>query len=403
MEENNNFSYRTIRSIEEKKERQQSNILVPFLSGIIGAGLTIGVCFGVPQIKAQLFNETDTNHGSILPIISSTNSKEPSTTVAFEDLGPSVAEKILPSVVGIEVEYTVNSIFGSKGTSTGSGSGIIISSDGYILTNNHVVTNKDSTSTSAFYEVSEANSVKVFLYGDTETAYDAEIIGTDKETDLAVIKINKDGLTAAELGSSENLKIGEWCMAVGNPLGLTSSTSIGAISGVEREVEDEDGIKYTLIQTDAAINSGNSGGALVNSRGQVIGINFMKISSVGVEGISFALPITPAIEISNELIQYKKVRRPYLGISGTTVTESIAKRYNLAIGVYIDSVDTFTDAAIAGVKGGDVITAIDNKEIKTIDELSEYIDTKKIGDTVKLKLDRNGEKLEISCKLSEEP
>jgi len=403
MEENNNFSYRTIRSIEEKKERQQSNILVPFLSGIIGAGLTIGVCFGVPQIKAQLFNETDTNHGSILPIISSTNSKEPSTTVAFEDLGPSVAEKILPSVVGIEVEYTVNSIFGSKGTSTGSGSGIIISSDGYILTNNHVVTNKDSTSTSAFYEVSEANSVKVFLYGDTETAYDAEIIGTDKETDLAVIKINKDGLTAAELGSSENLKIGEWCMAVGNPLGLTSSTSIGAISGVEREVEDEDGIKYTLIQTDAAINSGNSGGALVNSRGQVIGINFMKIASVGVEGISFAIPITPAIEISNQLIQYNKVKRPYLGISGTTVTETISKRYNLAIGVYVDSVDTFTDAAIAGLKGGDVITAIDNKEMKTITELSEYIKTKNIGDTVTLKVDRNGEKLEIKCKLSEEP
>lgn len=403
MEENNNFSYRTIKSIEEKKEKQKSNILVPFLSGVIGAGLTIGVCFGVPQIKDKLFNETDTSHGSILPIISSTDSKAPTTTVAYEDLGPGVAEKILPSVVGIEVEYTVNSIFGSKGTSTGSGSGIIISSDGYILTNNHVVTNKDSTSTSAFYEVSEANSVKVFLYGDTKTAYDAEIIGTDKETDLAVIKINKDGLTAAELGSSENLRIGEWCMAVGNPLGLTSSTSIGAVSAVEREVEDEDGIKYTLIQTDAAINSGNSGGALVNSRGQVIGINFMKISSVGVEGISFALPITPAIEISNELIQYKKVRRPYLGISGTTVTESIAKRYNLAIGVYIDSVDTFTDAAVAGIKGGDVITAIDDKEIKTIDELSEYIDTKEIGDTVKLKLDRDGEKLEITCKLSEEP
>jgi len=403
MEENNNFSYRAIQSIEEKKEKRHSRVLVPFLSGILGASLTIGVCFGVPQIKDKLLTGFDNNKESILPIISASDSKVPTTTVAYEDLGPGVAEKILPSVVGIEVEYTVNSIFGTKGTSTGSGSGIIITSDGYILTNNHVVSNSDSTSTSSFYEVSEANSVKVFLNGDTETAYDAEIIGTDRETDLAVIKINKNGLTAAELGNSDNLKIGEWCMAVGNPLGLTSSISIGAVSAVEREVEDEDGIKYTLIQTDAAINSGNSGGALVNSRGQVIGINFMKIASVGVEGISFAIPITPAIEISNQLIQYNKVKRPYLGISGTTVTETISKRYNLAIGVYVDSVDTFTDAAIAGLKGGDVITAIDNKEMKTITELSEYIKTKNIGDTVTLKVDRNGEKLEIKCKLSEEP
>ncbi len=125
------------------------------------------------------------------------------------------------------------------------------------------------------------------MYGDKETAYDAEIIGTDKETDLAVIKIDKDNLTAAELGNSDNLKIGEWSMAIGNPLGLTSSISVGAVSAVNREVTDSDGNKYTLIQTDAAINSGNSGGALVNSKGQVIGINFMKISSVGVEGISF--------------------------------------------------------------------------------------------------------------------
>ena len=402
-ENNNNFSYRAIQSIDEKKQRKSSKVIVPFISGVVGAGLAIGVCFNVPQIKEQLFNNLETNNESILPIISSTDSNTPTTTVSYEDFGPNVANKILPSVVGIEVEYTVNSIFGTQGTSTGSGSGIIISSDGYILTNNHVVSNSNSTSTSAFYQVSEANSIKVFLYGDSETAYDAEIIGTDKETDLAVIKINKKGLTAAELGNSDNLKIGEWCMAAGNPLGLTSSISIGAVSAVNREVTDSDGTKYTLVQTDAAINSGNSGGALVNSRGQVIGINFMKISSVGVEGISFAIPITPAIEISNQLIQYNKVKRPYLGISATTITEQISKRYNLPIGVYVDSVDTFTDAAVAGLKGGDVITKIDNKEIKTMTELTEYVKSKNIGDTVTLKVIRNGEELEIKCKLIEQP
>jgi len=403
MSDRDNYSYKTIQAIDERKEKKTSRVIVPFISGIIGAGLVIGICFGVPEVKNKLLEDTTNNQESILPIISSSEPETATTTVSYEDIGPNVANKILPSVVGIEVQYTVNSIFGGQSLTTGSGSGIIISSDGYILTNNHVVSNTESASTSAFYQVSEANSIKVYLYGDSETAYDAEIIGTDKETDLAVIKINKTGLTAAELGNSDNLKIGEWSMAVGNPLGLASSISIGAVSAINREVTDDDGTKYNLIQTDAAINSGNSGGALVNSKGQVIGINFMKISSVGVEGISFAIPITPAIEVSNELIQYNKVRRPYLGISGTTVTEQIAKKYNLAIGVYVQEVDGFTKAATAGLKGGDVIIAIDNKEIKTMTELTDYIKSKNIGDTVTLKINRNGEEIEITCELSEQP
>ena len=405
MEDKKENSYKTIQTINERKERKSSKILVPLVSGVVGAGLTLGVCFGVPQVRNALLGSDESSENSILPIISSSdsNSNYETTTVSYEDFGPSVAEKVLPSVVGIQVHYTVNSIFGGTGTATASGSGIIISSDGYILTNNHVVSNTDSTSTNSFYQVSEANSVKVYLYGDAETAYDAKIIGTDAETDLAIIKIEKDGLPAAELGNSDELKIGEWVMAIGNPLGLNYSVSTGVVSAVNREVTDSDGIEYTLIQTDAAINQGNSGGALVNSKGQVIGINFMKVSSVGVEGISFAIPITPAIDVSNELIQYNKVRRPYLGITGSTVTEQISKMYNLAIGVYVQSVDTFAKAGTSGLKGGDVITQIDGNEIKTMDELTEYIKSKNIGDVVTLKINRNGEELEISCELSEEP
>ena len=403
MEEKKENSYKTIQTISEGKERKPSKILVPLVSGVIGAGLTLGICFGVPQVRNALLGNDESSGNSILPIINQSDSNYETTTVSYEDMGPSVAEKVLPSVVGIEVHYTVNSFFGGTGSATGSGSGIIISSDGYILTNNHVVSNTDSSNSNAFYQVSEANSVKVYLYGDNQTAYDAKIIGTDAETDLAIIKIEKDGLPAAELGNSDELKIGEWVMAIGNPLGLSSSISTGVVSAVNREVTDTDGIKYTLIQTDAAINEGNSGGALVNSKGQVIGINFMKISSVGVEGISFAIPITPAIDVSNELIQYNKVRRPYLGITGSTVTEKISKMYNLAIGVYVQSVDTFAKAGTSGLKGGDVITQIDGKEIKTMDELTEYIKSKNIGDTVTLKINRSGEELEIKCELSEQP
>lgn len=403
MEEKKDNSYKTIQTISEKKERKPSKVLVPLVSAVVGAGLTLGVCFGIPQVRNTLFNNNEeTTENSILPIISSSDSNYETTTVSYVDIGPSVAEKVLPSVVGIEVHYTVNSIFGGAGNATASGSGIIISSDGYILTNNHVVSN-DSSSSNAFYQVSEANAVKVYLYGDSQTAYDAEIIGTDAETDLAVIKIDKTDLPAASLGNSDELKIGEWAMAVGNPLGLSSSISVGAVSAVNREVTDSDGIEYTLIQTDAAINQGNSGGALVNSAGQVIGINFMKISSVGVEGISFAIPINQAIDVSNELIQYNKVRRPYLGITGSTVTDQISKMYNLTIGVYVQSVDTFSKAATAGLKAGDVITKIDDTDLKTIDELTNYIKSKNIGDTVTLKINRSGEELEISCELIEEP
>ena len=403
MEEKKDNSYKTIQTISEKKERKPSKVLVPLVSAVVGAGLTLGVCFGIPQVRNTLFNNNEeTTENSILPIISSSDSNYETTTVSYVDIGPSVAEKVLPSVVGIEVHYTVNSIFGGAGNATASGSGIIISDDGYILTNNHVVSN-DSSSSNAFYQVSEANAVKVYLYGDSQTAYDAEIIGTDAETDLAVIKIDKTDLPAASLGNSDELKIGEWAMAVGNPLGLSSSISVGAVSAVNREVTDSDGIEYTLIQTDAAINQGNSGGALVNSAGQVIGINFMKISSVGVEGISFAIPINQAIDVSNELIQYNKVRRPYLGITGSTVTDQISKMYNLTIGVYVQSVDTFSKAATAGLKAGDVITKIDDTDLKTIDELTNYIKSKNIGDTVTLKINRSGEELEISCELIEEP
>lgn len=403
MEDKKDNSYKTIQTISEKKERKSSKVIVPLVSGVIGAGLTLGICFGVPQVRNTLLNTEEISQNTILPIISSSGSNYETTTVSYVDIGPSVAEKVLPSVVGIEVQYTVNSIFGGSGNATASGSGIIISSDGYILTNNHVVSNTDSSSSNSFYQVSEANSVKVYLYGDSQTAYDAKIIGTDAETDLAVIKIDKTDLPVAELGNSDELKIGEWAMAVGNPLGLSSSISIGAVSAVNRKVEDSDGIEYTLIQTDAAINQGNSGGALVNSNGQVIGINFMKISSVGVEGISFAIPISQAIDVSNELIQYNKVRRPYLGITGSTVTEQISKMYNLAIGVYVQSVDTFSKAATSGLKSGDVIIKIDNTDIKTMDELTNYIKSKNIGDTVNLKVNRNGEELDISCELIEEP
>ena len=282
---------------------------------------------------------------------------------------------------------------------TASGSGIIISDDGYIVTNNHVV---DSSSESTYYDISEATSIKVSLYGD-DTQYDAQIIGKDSQTDLAVLKIDKTDLTPAEFADSDSVKVGEFAMAVGNPLDLGTSITCGVVSALNRKVQDSDGTTtYTCIQTDAAINSGNSGGALVNSQGQVIGINTLKVASTGVEGIGFAIPINSTTDIINQLKTNQKVKRPYIGISGRDLNDDTAKRYNLVKGVYVVSVDEYSAAEKAGLKTGDVIIGIDDKSISTMNELNEIKNTHSIGDTVKLKINRDGQEKEINLTLGEQ-
>ena len=285
----------------------------------------------------------------------------------------------------------------STSTATASGSGIVISEDGYILTNNHVVS---SASESTYYEISDATSVKVKFYGD-DNEYDATIVGKDSQTDLAVLKVDKTGLTAAEFADSDGVKVGEFSMAVGNPLNLGTTITCGVVSAINREVNDDEGNSFTCIQTDAAINSGNSGGALVNSQGQVIGVNTMKVSSTGVEGIGFAIPINSTKEISDELITYNKVRRPYIGISGRNIDEKTATKYNLVVGIYVVSVEQYSAAEKAGLQTGDVIIKVDDKEVKTMDELNEIKNTHKIGDQLTLTINRDGKEKQIVLTLGE--
>lgn len=377
-------------------------VALPFLCGVLGAGLVVGSCVSVPTIRNTLLKQV---------LVSS--SEETSNTVSIDDINTklislngfsdtsiSVAQKVKPSIVGINVEYSVNSIFNrGSSTATAKGSGVIISSDGYILTNNHVV---NSSSSSSYYEIGEASKVTVKLYND-DTEYEAKIIGTDSQTDLAVIKIDKTDLTAAELGNSDTVQVGEFCMAVGNALGLGDSVTSGIVSAVNREVTDSEGNSYTAIQTDAAINSGNSGGALVNSKGQVIGINTLKISGTGVEGVGFAIPINSTKDIYNQLIQYNKVKRPYIGISGRNLTQELAQQNDLVVGVYIQSIDEFSAAEKAGLKVGDVIIEAEGTKITNMDKLNEIKNKKKIGDTMKLKVYRNGKTKEFTLTLQEQP
>ncbi len=378
--------------------------LLPFLSGMIGCAVVLGACFGVPSIRTKLIKEgTSITNGNNAPqnsgYVSQTSLSNYSDTAIY------AANKILPSIVGIEVEYNVNSLISMFGrqsqtsTATASGSGIIISDDGYILTNNHIVATSSSES---YYEVSEATKLTVTLFND-ETKYEAKIIGTDEQTDLAVIKIEKNGLSKAEFADSDNIKVGEFAMAVGNPLGMQSSITCGVISAVNREVTDSDGKKFTLMQTDAAINSGNSGGALVNSEGKVVGINTLKLSGTGIEGMGFAIPINATTDITSQLIQYSKVKRPYIGISGMDLDEKTAKANKLVVGIYVKSVDDFSAGEKAGIKIGDVIIEADGQKVTSMDKLNEIKNSHQIGQEMKIKVNRNGQEKELTITLGEQP
>lgn len=401
----NKGSYNTVYEIDNSQKHKSGfgkSIVLPFFSGVVGCALVIGTCFGIPSVRDHIMNTGSTSSPS-----SNSNTMGTVDQVSlknYSDTAVYAANKILPSIVGIKIEYNVTSkipVFGTQAqsTATATGSGIIISEDGYILTNNHVVSSGESES---YYQVSEATKVSVTLFNDT-TEYEAKIIGTDEQTDLAVIKIDKKDLPKAEFADSDSIKVGEFAMAVGNPLGLQSSITCGVVSAVNREITDTDGKKYTLIQTDAAINSGNSGGALVNSEGKVIGVNTLKLSGEDIEGMGFAIPINSTTDITSQLIQYSKVKRPYIGITGMDLTEKLAKENHLVEGIYVKSIDDFSAAEKAGLKPGDVIIEADGKKIKTMDELTEIKNSHKIGDEISIKVNRDGQEKDLTLKLGEQP
>ena len=400
MDNDNEFNYSEENHFKAPKTTKKSRgfgktIVFPFISGILGASVVIGACFGIPSIKDKIIGTTTSS--SFSTPTSTQTTLDVVNLSEFSNTSINVAQKVLPSIVGITVNYNVNSVFGNS-TAKATGSGIIISEDGYIVTNNHVIS---SESNASYYAITEATGITVNLYNDS-TEYTATIVGTDSYTDLAVIKIDATGLTPATLGNSDNVQVGEFAMAVGNPLGMQSSVTSGIVSAVNREVTTEDGTTYTAIQTDAAINSGNSGGALVNANGEVIGINTLKLSGDGIEGMGFAIPINSTTKVISELIEYKEVRRPYIGITGSAVSEEISTRYNVPQGVYVESVEAGGPAEAAGLKVGDIITKIQGTDVSTVQELNNIKNTYSIGDEVTLTVYSNNEYKDVKITLQEQ-
>jgi S1-C subfamily serine protease len=277
----------------------------------------------------------------------------------------------------------------------GVGSGIIIDNQGHILTNYHVV--------------DHARRLKVTL-NDGKT-FNAKVIGTDKLTDLAVLKIENhdnnnaiDSFSSIELGDSDSLRVGQIVIAIGNPFGLTGGPTVttGIISSLNRNIEFEEGM-IELVQTDAAINPGNSGGPLVNTNGQVIAINTAKIPYA--HGIGFAVPVNTAKTILQELIQYGKVNRPWLGVSTIKITNRIARYYRLPTneGALVVKVEEYSPAADAGIRPGDIIEEVDEKRIEEITDLSSRIKKKKANENTTLSVNRYGRRFNISVTIENQP
>ncbi len=384
-------------------------VVTSFISGIVGASLVLGLCFYVPAVRnIFISSDSDDTKKEVSKIFTSEGSVNKGVSIEdYSSTAISVANKVLPSVVGIEVDFSVSANYPTfsaatqSSTSKATGSGVIISKDGYILTNNHII-DTSSTTTSKYYTVSDANKVLVYLY-EEDNPVEAKIIGSDSVTDLAILKIDRNDLTPVEIGDSDSVQVGEFAMAIGNPLDMRNTVTSGIISGVNREIEDDNGTMYTLIQTDAAINAGNSGGALVNADGKLIGINTLKMSGTGIEGMGFAIPINSTLDISEQLISTGKVKRPYIGISGTDVSETLSEYYNIPVGVYVRSIQSDGPAKSSDLKPGDVIVKFNGEKIETMSQLNKKKNDCKIGDEVTLTVSRGGEEVDVKVTLTEQP
>ncbi len=400
---NNNY-YRESYKKTQKKSDAWKYILVSIISSIIGGAILTVMLLGVapvvqPEIKRFFGVNGQSGSGNSQAQVGELKRVEIVQTA--ESAVTSVAEKVGPSVVGIRTAYqNSNDLFGVQ-QAGGEGSGIIISTDGYILTNHHVI---ESAVNDKTRKVQAGAKIEVYLPNKIDKPYVAEVKGYDSKTDLAVLKINEHNLNVIEFGDSDNLKIGEPAIAIGNPGGLEYMGSVtqGVISGLNRTVQLDGGRKIKLVQTDAAINPGNSGGALVNLKGQLIGVNTVKMVATGFEGLGFAIPVNDAKKIADELIKNTYISKPYLGISvDQRYTEDIAKENNMPMGVYVASVEILGAAEKAGIQAGDVIIKFDGKAVKSYADLEDEKNKHKAGDTVSIEFYRDGKTKTVQVKLGE--
>ena len=383
--------------VHEEPKKQKSGakgiiaaaVACSILGGAVGAGGTYAGMryFGTQTAQAAAVEKTsektdDSEKKSTQLLTAGDNKKNVTETVVANGslmTASEVYEKNVDSTVGITTSISTTNYFGYKTTAAASGSGFILSEDGYILTNHHVIEG--------------ANSITVTAYDGT--TYDAELIGSDESNDIAVLKIDANGLTPVVLGTSDDIKVGDQVVAIGNPLGeLTFSLTSGVVSALDREVTTEKAT-MNLIQTDCAINSGNSGGALFNMYGEVVGITNAKYSSGGngeasIDNIGFAIPIDSVKSLVESLIEDGYITKPYIGVYVDNVSED-AVNYGLPKGASVKQIIEDSPAEKAGLKVNDIITEANGEEISSSNDLVKIVRKTEPGAKLTLKVYSQGE------------
>lgn len=352
------------------------------LVSILGGVLTL-TSYKMFLEDEKFFTEERTSLPEYIPA-NYTSAMKSATAENFTE----AAKKTVHAVVHVKnLAVTRSPFHGSRDgiALQGAGSGVIISPDGYIVTNNHVI--------------QKANKLQVTLNNNQN--YEAEVIGTDPKSDIALIKIDAEDLDYLPFGDSNNAQIGEWVLAVGNPFNLTSTVTAGIISAKSRDLGMDRNVS-SFIQTDAAVNPGNSGGALVNTRGELIGINTAITSQTGsYVGYAFAVPSNNAQKIVRDIIEFGNVQQGILGIRGQEAVNSRELDKNITEGVYVSEVESESGAAEGGIKAGDVIKKIDNVQIRKFSDLTGYIGSKRPGDVVQVSVLRDGEQRVLDVRLTE--
>ena len=347
------------------------------VGGVIGASLP-----GGPAAEGAAATPTPTSSGTLVTQAASAGA------MSASDIYAAACQQ----VVGITTELTYQNFFGQTSSQAVSGSGFIITEDGYILTNYHVIS----------YAAQGNYAITVMTYDGT--SYTAKIVGVDSSNDIAVLKIDATELTPVTFGDSDEMSVGDTVYAVGNPLGeLEFSMSTGHVSAKDRAITTEESTTpINVFQIDAAVNSGNSGGPVYNDAGQVIGIVTAKYSSTGVEGLGFAIPINDAVNLANELMENGVVtNKVQLGITTQTVPASVAQYYNMVEGAYVYSVNEGSCAEKAGLQIGDIITAVGGKAVASSDALKAALRSFAPGDTTELTVYRGGKTVTVTVTLDE--
>ena len=376
---------------EKPKKRKKSGVAMKAAALAICCALVGGVCGGALGAKLVPAGNKVSGSSTVLQ-----GSRE-NTVLDVKNIDTSkqltaaeVYAQNVNSTVGITTSINSTNFWGYTTTAAASGSGFIISEDGYIITNYHVIKG--------------ASSIKVTTYsGDS---YDATVVGYDESNDIAVLKVNATGLSPAVIGDSDNMNVGDSVVAIGNPLGeLTFSLTSGAVSALNREVTLSNGVTMDLIQTDCAINSGNSGGALFNMYGEVVGITNAKYSSssnseASIDNIGFAIPMNRVYDIVKSIIEKGYIAKPYIGVSAADVSAE-TQAYGLPEGAAIKSVSEDGPAAKAGIQVNDIVTKVGDRKITCANDLVDAVSEASVGDLLKMTVYRSGSTVEIEVTVGE--